>query len=84
MLGVIVAAVVLTGAPPPVAQSRPDEPQAKQGAPPAAAPAPATPAASPAAPDATAAVLPSTPVARTRKEADAQPASRSGGTDEEP
>ena len=84
VLGVVVAAVVLTGAPPPVAQARPDEPQAKQGAPPAATPpVAATPAASPGAAADTAA-LPATPVARTRKEADAQPTSRSGAADEEP
>lgn len=71
VLGVIVAAVLFANAPPPTAQSQPSAagPPAKE--------APATPEASTAA-------LPSTPVGRTRKDVDAQPASRQAGADEEP
>lgn len=90
--GVIVAAVLLSSAPPPAAQSKPgagpDPPaeeklaaqaQLQAGTPPPAAATPASPE-----PEANTASLLSTPVARTRKDVDAQPASRPGGADEEP
>ena len=83
VLGVIVAAVLFAHAPPPSAQSRPGvEPQGKENA----ATQPASPAnAAPGALSGTnTAALPSTPVARTRKDVDAQPTSRQGGMDEEP
>ena len=73
VLGVIVAAVLFANAPPPTAQSQPSA----VGPPPTAAAPTATPEASTAA-------LPSTPVGRTRKDVDAQPASRQAGADEEP
>ncbi len=72
VLGVIVAAVLFANAPPPpTAQSQPS-----------AAGAPTKEA--PATPEASTAALPSTPVGRTRKDVDAQPASRQAGADEEP
>jgi hypothetical protein len=79
VLGVIVAAVLFTNAPPPTAQSRPgavELPAQPKAAPPVATVAPpqARNASEP---------LASTPVARTRKEAEGQSTSRSGA-DEEP
>jgi hypothetical protein len=87
--GVIVAAVLLSGNPPPAAQSKPgapvepgkkdrtaSQPQVPSGTAPTAAVTPA--------PTEAHAALPSTPIPRTRKDVDAQPASRPGGTDEEP
>lgn len=70
VLGVVVAAVFF----------------AKQPAQPVAAEAQVAPTASApgAPPDAVPAALPSTPVARTRKDVDARPASRQSGADEEP
>ncbi|MBN9119187.1 MAG: hypothetical protein J0I06_08505 [Planctomycetes bacterium] len=80
VLGVIVAAVLFTSAPPPAPpQAGVPEPSAQPKA----------------APPAVATVVPpiargekeplaSTPVARTRRDASAQPVSRSGGADEEP
>jgi hypothetical protein len=85
--GVIVAAVLLSNGPPP-AQSKPGiatgtpkeklagQPQLQAGTPPPAAVTPE--------PDASDTALPSTPVARTRKDVDAQPASLSAGADEQP
>jgi hypothetical protein len=83
VLGVIVAAVLFANGPPSGTPGRPGptsvEPNAKTGSPSAAAPA-----VSSAAPAASAPVLASTPVGRTRKETDAQPTGRAGGTNEEP
>lgn len=81
VLGVIVAAVLLSNAPPRGAQSQPGasiQPTPKEK------PTPTTPAATPATPGASPAALPSSPVARTRKDVDAQPTSLSSGADEEP
>ena len=75
VLGVIVAAVLFANTPP----AAPSQPSA---AGPPLKEAPPTAAATP--PEAGTAALPSTPVARTRKDVDAQPASRQGGADEEP
>jgi hypothetical protein len=75
VLGVIVAAVLFANTPPPTAQSRPgaaDPPAKEKPAPPTVATAP----------EANTAALPSTPVARTRKDVDAQPTSRAGGEEE--
>jgi hypothetical protein len=83
--GVIVAAVLLSNSPPP-AQSKPGpgpsakdkvaaQPAAAVAAPPAAV-TPATP------PQAGTAALASTPVARTRKDVQAQPTSLSGAGEE--
>ena len=84
LLGVVVAAVVFANAPP-AAQSQPGPaaqlPPNEKPAPPTSAVASAQ-AAVPS--DSYTAELPSTPVVRTRKEVDAQPASRQGGLDEEP
>lgn len=85
--GVIVAAVLLSSAPPPAAQSKPgagpnppaEEKLAAQAQLQAGTPPPASPE-----PEANTASLLSTPVARTRKDVDAQPASRPGGAEEEP
>ncbi len=76
VLGVIVAAVLFTNAPPPAAQSQP-------GAPEPAKPAAALTAGAPVV-RSEGAALASTPVARTRKEAEGQSTSRAGGADEEP
>jgi hypothetical protein len=75
VLGVIVAAVLFANTPPPTAQSQPGEanPSAKEK--------PAPPTAT--APEANTAALPSTPVARTRKDVEGQSTSRQAG-DEEP
>jgi hypothetical protein len=85
--GVIVAAVLLSNGPPP-AQSKPGpstdppkeklaaQPQLQAGTPPPAAVTPG--------PEPSDTALPSTPVARTRKDVDAQPASLSSGTEEKP
>ena len=75
VLGVIVAAVLFANTP----QPDPSQPSA---AVPLAKDVPPTAAATP--PEAGTAALPSTPVARTRKDVDAQPASRQGSADEEP
>ena len=75
VLGVIVAAVLFANTP------QPAQPQPSAAVPPLKD-APPTAAATP--PEASTAALPSTPVARTRKEVDAQPASRPSGADEEP
>jgi hypothetical protein len=77
VLGVVVAAVLFGNAPPPEAGAGAASPEAA-GLP--QAPTAATPARPP--PEASAAALPATPVPRTRKDLDAQPASRSA--DEEP
>jgi hypothetical protein len=86
VLGVIVAAVLFTKAPPPAGQSKPDEtakPVAKEAAQEATMSTP--PAATPASvPPRVRSDLPSTPVVRTRKDVEAQPTSLSGGADEEP
>jgi hypothetical protein len=85
VLGVIVAAVVFAKSPPPSAESAPSR-AAEQNAPPAEpsnAPAP-TPTTAPGTAAPNTAALPSTPVARTRKETDGQPTSRSGAVEEEP
>jgi hypothetical protein len=87
--GVIVAAVLLSNNPPPAAQSKPGaglppkeklagQPQLQAGTPPPVAVTPVAP------PEASDTALPSTPVARTRKDVDAQPASLASGADEEP
>ncbi|MBM3981974.1 MAG: hypothetical protein FJ304_17210 [Planctomycetes bacterium] len=77
VLGVIVAAVLFANNPPP-----PDaRPQAAAPPEPKPKPAPTATAVPSPAPDAE---QPSTPVVRTRKEPDAQPASRSGLAEEEP
>jgi hypothetical protein len=88
VVGVIIAAVLLSNAPPPAqsksgegAEPRPKEKLAAQHAQPGTPPAAVTPASEPT-PETNAAALPSTPVIRTRKDADAQPASRAGGMDE--
>lgn len=87
--GVIVAAVLLSNnSPPAQSKSGSPEPHAKdklavQHAQPGASPAAVTPAGEPA-PETNAVALPSTPVIRTRKDTDAQPASRAGGVDEGP
>lgn len=75
VLGVIVAAALFANSQPPQA------PQPQPGA-----PEPARPAVATAAPEARkeSPPLASTPVVRTRKDIDAQPASRPTGTDEEP
>ncbi len=79
VLGVIVAAVLFANTPQPSAQSRPGtDAKTKDATTPTATAVP------PPLPEANTAALPSTPVVRTRKEPDAQPASRSGTTDEEP
>lgn len=86
VLGVVVAAVLFANNPPPAAQSQPaapGEPKAKASTP-MAATAPAAPTTPSTATTANAAALPSTPVARTRKETDAQPTARSGASEEEP
>lgn len=75
--GVIVAAVLLSSAPPPAEEKLAAQAQLQAGTSPAAA-TPASPE-----PEANTASLLSTPVARTRKDVDAQPASRPGA-DEEP
>ena len=77
VLGVIVAAVLFADAPPP-----PPPPSQPSAAVPPPKDAPPTAAATP--PQAGTAALPSAPVARTRKDVDAQPASRQAGADEEP
>ncbi|MFM8271780.1 MAG: hypothetical protein ACKODX_05535 [Gemmata sp.] len=75
VLGVILAAVFLAKPAQPVAA----ESQTKQApAPTASAPVPGAP------PQAGPAALPSTPVARTRRDVDATPASRQVAHDEEP
>ena len=83
VLGVIVAAVLFTNATPP-AQSQPSAAEAP-AQPKAAAPT-VTTAATVAPPQVKSDgdALPSTPVARTRKESDAQPTSRPSGAEEEP
>ena len=75
VLGVIVAAMLFANAPPPA-------PSPPSAAVPPQKDAPPTAAATP--PEAGTAALPSTPVARTRKDVDAQPASRPSGMEEEP
>ncbi len=83
VLGVIVAAVLFANSPQPDARpsaSTPAESKPKDRPAPTAT---AVPSPSPA-PDTSAAELPTTPVARTRKEPDAQAASRSALADEEP
>jgi hypothetical protein len=77
VLGVIVAAVLFTNSQPPQA------PQAQPNAPEPTAPTVATAAPAPEVRKESA-PLASTPVVRTRKDIDAQPASRPTGTDEEP
>ncbi len=78
VLGVIVAAVLFANAPPgPTAEAPPKEKPPPEAVPPPAA----TPAGSR---QADTVALPSTPVPRTRKDLDVQPASRQGGADEEP
>jgi hypothetical protein len=78
VLGVIVAAVLLTNPAPPV-QSQPSAAEA-----PAPTPAPAVATVAPPEVRRASEPLASTPVARTRKEAAGQSTSRSGGADEEP
>jgi len=82
VLGVIVAAVLLTNAPPRNAQPQPGasiQPTLKEK------PAPTAPVATPATSSGNSAALPSSPVARTRKDVNAQPTSlSSSGVDEEP
>ena len=74
VLGVIVAAVLFTDPPPPVDPARP----VATVVPPATAQPASLPTASAAVP------LPSTPIARTRKEVDAVPTARQVGADDEP
>ena len=86
VLGVIVAAVLFTNAPPP-AQSQPsaaEAPAQKASAPTVAPVAPTAVTVAPPQVKSDGDALPSTPVARTRKETDAQPTSRPSGAEEEP
>jgi hypothetical protein len=83
VVGVIVAAVLLSNAPPPAAQSKPGtvpEAIAKEKL----AAQPSSPGPGGTATEGSPAALSSTPVIRTRKDVDAQPASRPSGTEEEP
>jgi hypothetical protein len=81
VLGVIVAAVLFANAPPPPpVPANSVTPEARP--PPTAQPGLAeTASTSPVAPE-TSDALPSTPVARTRKDVDAQPTGRGGGMEE--
>jgi hypothetical protein len=84
VLGVIVSAVLFANTPRPGPAGDPNP----KAATPAAATATAAPTTPPVAQTAArssgSTALPTTPVVRTRKETEAQPASRTGGADEEP